>query len=225
VPILDELRDWLTAQRRRLSAKNAMARAIQYALSRWEALMRYAGDGRLAIDNNVAERALRTIAMRRSLCPSSSSLWKHWKLVSRRNATRATYSRNRESHPFILQFHGSDLVRRARNNLLGRQNAVVDQSADAVVRDSKSRSGLGHREPFTVLLGGTVGMNPVYSAHRADTVRSPGFALTGGHSHPVQRRGDIRVRPAGRHAPHHRECLIGRAAPMLAGARLADAQV
>jgi transposase len=65
VPLLDALRDWLTAQRRRLSSKNALARAIQYALSRWEALVRYAGDGRLAIDNNVAERALRTIAITR----------------------------------------------------------------------------------------------------------------------------------------------------------------
>jgi hypothetical protein len=65
VPLLDALRDWLTAQRRRLSSKNALARAIQYALSRWEALVRYAGDGRLAIDNNVAERVLRTIAITR----------------------------------------------------------------------------------------------------------------------------------------------------------------
>jgi transposase len=65
VPILDALRDWLTAQRRRLSAKNALAKAIQYALSRWEALTRYVGDGRLAIDNNVAERALRSIAITR----------------------------------------------------------------------------------------------------------------------------------------------------------------
>ena len=65
VPILDGLHDWLTAQRRRLSSKNALARAMQYALGRWEALMRYAGDGRLAIDNNVAERALRTIAITR----------------------------------------------------------------------------------------------------------------------------------------------------------------
>jgi transposase len=65
VPILDALRDWLTAQRRRLSSKNALAKAIQYALSRWEALTRYAGDGRLAIDNNVAERALRGIAITR----------------------------------------------------------------------------------------------------------------------------------------------------------------
>src|SRR5579864_3107751 len=51
VPLLAALRDWLGAQRRRLSAKNALARAIQYALTRWEALLRYAGDGRLAIDN------------------------------------------------------------------------------------------------------------------------------------------------------------------------------
>jgi len=65
VLILDGLHDWLTAQRRRLSSKNALARAIQYALSRWQALTRYAGDGRLAIDNNVAERALRTIAITR----------------------------------------------------------------------------------------------------------------------------------------------------------------
>jgi transposase len=65
VPLLDALRDWLTAQRRRLSSKNALARAIQYALSRWEALTRYTGDGRLAIDNNVAERALRGIAVTR----------------------------------------------------------------------------------------------------------------------------------------------------------------
>ena len=34
VSILDALRDWLTAQRRRLSAKNPLARAIQYALNR-----------------------------------------------------------------------------------------------------------------------------------------------------------------------------------------------
>ena len=65
VAILGALRDWLTAQRRRLSSKNALAKAIQYALSRWEALARYAGDGRLAIDNNVAERALRGIAITR----------------------------------------------------------------------------------------------------------------------------------------------------------------
>ena len=38
VTILDAVHDWLVAQRRRLSAKNALAKAIQYALSRWEPL-------------------------------------------------------------------------------------------------------------------------------------------------------------------------------------------
>ena len=57
VAILDALRDWLTAQRRRLSSKNALAKAIQYALSRWEALTRYAGDGRLATDTDVVEKS------------------------------------------------------------------------------------------------------------------------------------------------------------------------
>jgi transposase len=39
--------------------------AVRYALGRWEALMRYCDDGRLEIDNNAAERALRVVALGR----------------------------------------------------------------------------------------------------------------------------------------------------------------
>jgi hypothetical protein len=39
--------------------------ALQYALGRWEALSRYVEDGRLSIDNNIAERLLRGIAVTR----------------------------------------------------------------------------------------------------------------------------------------------------------------
>jgi hypothetical protein len=39
--------------------------AIQYALDRWASLLRYVSDGRLEIDNNPAERALRAIALGR----------------------------------------------------------------------------------------------------------------------------------------------------------------
>ena len=56
---------WMQAQRRRLSGKTALGKALQYALGRWEALTRYADDGRLAIDNNLAERLLRGIAVTR----------------------------------------------------------------------------------------------------------------------------------------------------------------
>jgi hypothetical protein len=65
VPLLAEFKSWLETERQRLSAKTALATAIKYCLARWEALVRYTSDGRLAIDNNSAERTLRTIAVTR----------------------------------------------------------------------------------------------------------------------------------------------------------------
>jgi transposase len=65
LPILNDLRSWMTEQRRRLSSKTGLAKALQYALTRWDALCLYTEDGRLGIDNNPAERALRTIAITR----------------------------------------------------------------------------------------------------------------------------------------------------------------
>jgi transposase len=65
LPLLNELKHWLEQQRARLSAKSSIGKAIAYSLMRWEALIRYTSDGRLAIDNNAAERALRTVAVSR----------------------------------------------------------------------------------------------------------------------------------------------------------------
>lgn len=62
-PLLDELTNWIEGQRRRASSKTALGKALQYALGRWEAVTRYAGAGRLAKDNNLAERLLRGIAV------------------------------------------------------------------------------------------------------------------------------------------------------------------
>src|SRR5947208_4606505 len=107
-------------QRAILSRHNDIAKAIDYILKRWPAFTRFLDDGRICLTNNAAERALRGIAMRRSLCLSSSSICKHWKLVSRHAATRTTCSLNRGSHPFLLQILGTDLVGSARHNLLGR---------------------------------------------------------------------------------------------------------
>ena len=55
----------MLTQRRRLSSKSTLGKAMQYALNRWEALARYLEDGRLSIDNNLAERLLRGIALTR----------------------------------------------------------------------------------------------------------------------------------------------------------------
>src|SRR4051794_2396852 len=224
-PIAEALATWAESTVRQLSRKSELYAAFRYMRARWTALVRCFDDGRLALDNNPAERALRCVAMRRSLCPSSSSIWKHWELVSRHNATRTTCSPNRGGHPILLQVVGADLVGSARHNLLGREDAGFNEAANAVVRNSERRGGLRHRQPFAVLLGRTVGMNAIHPAHRADTVRGPGFSLTGGHSHPVQGRGDVLVRPSGRHGPHHCEGLIGGAAAMLTGLRLADPQL
>jgi len=42
-----------------------LADAIGYALNHWQAQTRYASDGRIEIDNNAAERALRAVALGR----------------------------------------------------------------------------------------------------------------------------------------------------------------
>jgi transposase len=64
-PLLEAFRRWAQHERRRISSKIALAKALQYSLSRWDALTRYIGDGRLAIDNNAAERSIRGIALTR----------------------------------------------------------------------------------------------------------------------------------------------------------------
>ena len=64
-PLLNALHAWLEQTLSTLSQKSATARAIRYALSRWEALSRYCDDGRIEIDNNAAERALRCVALGR----------------------------------------------------------------------------------------------------------------------------------------------------------------
>ena len=65
VPRLAALRDWMAVTRGTVLDKSPLARAIDYSLANWAALTRYTEDGRLAIDNNAAERALRTVAVGR----------------------------------------------------------------------------------------------------------------------------------------------------------------
>jgi transposase len=64
-PYLDAFHAWLNVTLTQISKKSELANAIRYALSRWTALTRYRDDGRLEIDNNAAERALRTVALGR----------------------------------------------------------------------------------------------------------------------------------------------------------------
>lgn len=64
-PEFAALHAWLQSTVTSLSTKSELALAIRYALSHWMALTRYRDDGRLEIDNNAAERALRAVALGR----------------------------------------------------------------------------------------------------------------------------------------------------------------
>jgi transposase len=65
VPILDRFKTWLDEQRTQVLPKSPMAQAIGYALNNWTALIRYTEAGFLSIDNNVAEREMKRIAVGR----------------------------------------------------------------------------------------------------------------------------------------------------------------
>jgi transposase len=64
-PLLEAMQIWLKATLAKLSQKSDVAVAIRYALERWIALLRFCEDGRVEMDNNAAERALRAVAVGR----------------------------------------------------------------------------------------------------------------------------------------------------------------
>jgi transposase len=65
MPLLMGLKAWLDAILPKLSGKSDLAAAMRYGLNRWDALIHFAHDGRIEIDNNAAERSIRGIALGR----------------------------------------------------------------------------------------------------------------------------------------------------------------
>ena len=64
-PIVEALHLWIKEQLSTVSRKSLTADAIGYAMNQWEALCRYLDNGLIEMDNNAAERALRTVALGR----------------------------------------------------------------------------------------------------------------------------------------------------------------
>ncbi|KAB2766438.1 IS66 family transposase, partial [Brucella anthropi] len=64
-PKIDELHAWAEKQLLRIPGKSELAKALRYGLSRWPSLCLFLEDGRVAMDNNAAERALRPIGVGR----------------------------------------------------------------------------------------------------------------------------------------------------------------
>jgi transposase len=64
-PILEEIHQWLKAQANELLPRSLFGKAVKYMLSNWPRLVRYADDGKLEIDNNLVENAVRPVALGR----------------------------------------------------------------------------------------------------------------------------------------------------------------
>jgi transposase len=65
IPVFDDLEAWLAQQMARISGKSPLAVAIRYALTRMPRTRSYLANGILELDNNVAERGMRAIALGR----------------------------------------------------------------------------------------------------------------------------------------------------------------
>jgi transposase len=65
-PLLAKLEATIRVKLATLSTKSALAKAINYSLNHWAALVFYCEDGRVEISNVLAENALRCVALGRN---------------------------------------------------------------------------------------------------------------------------------------------------------------
>jgi len=76
-PIVDALQPWLEARLQEVSSASELARHIRYGLKRWDGLTLFLSDGRLEMDTNGVENAIRPVPVGWSLCTPFVSAWKH----------------------------------------------------------------------------------------------------------------------------------------------------
>ena len=83
-PVVDDLKTWFGTKLVLVSQKSTVAEAIRYALSRWDGLCRFIEDGRVEIDSNIVERAIRLLALNRknALFAGSDGGGEHWAILA-----------------------------------------------------------------------------------------------------------------------------------------------
>jgi transposase len=82
-PIVEALHVWLQHQVGRVSAASDLAEAIRYTIRHWPGLMVFLDDGRVEMDTNVVERAIRpnTLTRKNALFAGSDGGARHWALA------------------------------------------------------------------------------------------------------------------------------------------------
>jgi hypothetical protein len=83
-PLVEAMHRWLIEQLGRISGRSALAQAIRYALNHWKGLILFLDDGRLELDTNTVERAMRPVALGRknALFAGADSGGHHWAIIA-----------------------------------------------------------------------------------------------------------------------------------------------
>ena len=99
-PLVTALKTWLEKTLAQLAGSSTIAQAIRYGLSRWEGLVRFLDDGRIEIDSNTVERAMRPIALSRknALFAGSDEGAENWAMLASLIETCKLHSVNPQAY-------------------------------------------------------------------------------------------------------------------------------
>jgi transposase len=83
-PLVEAMHVWLNEQLDRIPGASTLAKAIRYALNHWNGLVLFLEDGRLELDTNTVERAIRpvTITRKNSLFAGNDNGGRHWAIIA-----------------------------------------------------------------------------------------------------------------------------------------------
>ena len=132
-PIVEALHAWLTVQLERVFGRSNLAEAIRYALRHWPGLVLFLDDGRLELDTNTVERAIRPIALGRknSLFAGSDGGARHRAIVASFGDRQAEWG---EPQAWL-----TDLLERV---VSGRTRQRAREAAALGLADRAARDGL-----------------------------------------------------------------------------------
>jgi transposase len=83
-PLVEAMHLWLSKQLSRIPGASTLAKAIRYAMNHWSGLILFLDDGRLELDTNTVERAIRpvTITRKNALFAGNDSGGRHWAIIA-----------------------------------------------------------------------------------------------------------------------------------------------
>jgi transposase len=141
-PLVTELRIWFEAQIAKLPARGPTAEAINYALNHWDGLERFLEDGRIELDNNSVERAMRPVCLSRknSLFAGSDEGGENWACLASLIETALCRARHRQVYAECQTMPSQSLRWHAHREFCGDPIGIV--------RCCRSHSGTPVTEPM-----------------------------------------------------------------------------